>query len=147
MGSEHYRVESYRSHESVGHLVKRAHVRCAAEIEPALAGRGLTHVQFGILIALRDRIALGPRDLISKLSHDSGALSRVLDQLESKGWVHRHRSAHDRRTVDLSLTDAGQAAVEGALPVIVQTLNGALSRFTRPEVEEFVRLLQKFVEE
>jgi hypothetical protein len=37
--------------------------------------------------------------------------------------------------------------MKGALPVIVHTLNGALSRFTRREVEEFVRLLQKFVAE
>lgn len=70
-----------------------------------------------------------------------------LTSLNRRDGSTRHRSAHDRRTVDLSLTDAGQAAVEGALPVIVHTLNGALSRFTRPEVEEFVRLLQKFVEE
>ncbi|MDB5974989.1 MAG: marR [Nevskia sp.] len=143
---EHYSVDGYQSYRSVGHLVRRAHVRCVNELGPALAILGLTHVQLGILISLRDRVAQSPKDLRSQMSHDSGALSRALDQLETRGWVRRHRRATDRRSVELQLTDAGQAMVEGALPILVGKLNSALRRFTRQEVGEFVRLLQKFIE-
>jgi DNA-binding MarR family transcriptional regulator len=45
--------------------------------------------------------------------------------------------------VDLKLTDAGRAAVESLIPLVVDKLNLALADFTTEEANEFLRLLLK----
>jgi len=67
-------------------------------------------------MSVRDGIALNPKDICIQLRHDSGALTRVLDQLESRGLVLRQRSAEDRRAIELHLTAVrrGSAARGGA---------------------------------
>ncbi len=43
--------------------------------------------------------------LARDMAHDKGAMTRMMDTLEAKGWVERTRSADARRVVHLSLTD------------------------------------------
>jgi DNA-binding MarR family transcriptional regulator len=100
-------------------------------------------VQYVILSWLRDGIALNPKDFCSQFRHDSGALTRVIDQLAERGFVERMRGDRDRRKVDLKLTDAGRAAVESLIPLVVGKLNLALADFSSEEVSEFFRLLIK----
>jgi DNA-binding MarR family transcriptional regulator len=145
MSEPYYDSATYAVRNSVGYLIKRAHSLCLDALEPGLASLDLTYVQFGVLMAVRDEIALTPRDLCWTLRHDSGAMTRVLDQLETRGLIERRRSAEDRRAVDVQLTAAGLAKVEEVVPLVVDRLNGALAEFTHAEVEELLRLLIKLV--
>jgi DNA-binding MarR family transcriptional regulator len=76
--------------------------------------------------------------------HNSGALTRVIDQLEEKGFIERLRRDRDRRKVELQLTDAGRKVIGELVPLVVQTLNQALQDFSSDEVSELIRLLTKF---
>jgi DNA-binding MarR family transcriptional regulator len=146
MHRQHYKPETYTARKSVGYLVKRAHIMCRNALEAALEKNGLTYMQWVALMYMRDGLALNPRDLCADFRIDSGALTRLIDQLEERGWVERQRSREDRRTVELRLTDAGQRAVEAQLPLVVDCLNCALRNFTRTEVNDLTRLLIKLIE-
>ena len=145
MSKQYYHAESYDTRGSVGYLVKRAHGLCLDTLEPELARHGLTFTQYAVLMSVRDGIALNAKDLCVQLRHDSGALTRVLDQLESRGLVERRRSAEDRRAIDLHLTEAGEAAIRAVLPVVVDRINRALKHFSHAEIEELLRLLNKLI--
>src|ERR1700680_128988 len=106
---QHYRTETYKARGSVGYLIKRAHSLLIDHLATAVAGSDLTFTQWVVLMYLRDGLAINATDLCSQLRHDSGALTRVIDQLESRGLVHRERSREDRREVQLRLTDTGLA--------------------------------------
>jgi DNA-binding MarR family transcriptional regulator len=145
MSKQYYHADSYTTRKSVGYLVKRAHGMNLDALEPELARHGLTFTQYAILMSVRDGIALNPKDICIQLRHDSGALTRVLDQLESRGLVERHRSAEDRRAIELHLTAAGEDALRVVVPLVVDRLNQALRHFTRTETDELLRLLDKLI--
>lgn len=145
MLKQYYQTESYTTHNSVGYLVKRAHGLNLDALEPELAEHGLTFTQYAILMSIRDGIALNPKNLCVQLRHDSGALTRVLDQLEARGLVERHRSAGDRRAIELRLTKAGEESLRVVVPLVVARLNLALQDFSPTEVDELLRLLNKLI--
>jgi len=143
MSKPHYRAESYKARSSIGYLVKRAHALMLDNLEPAFAEQGFTFIQWVVLMYLRDGIAVNAKDICVEFRHDSGALTRVIDQLAERGLVERVRGLADRRKVDLHLTVAGRAAVESLIPTVVDKLNIALGDFSSAEVHEFSRLLAK----
>jgi DNA-binding MarR family transcriptional regulator len=143
MSKQHYHVSTYRAQSSIGYLVKRAHSLMLDVMEPLLEERGFTFVQYVILSWLRDGIAVNPKDICFQYRHNSGALTRVIDQLAQRGFLERIRRDRDRRKVELQLTPAGREAVERLIPLVVEKLNLALGDFTTAEVQEFQRLLIK----
>ncbi len=143
MSKQHYKVSGYRAQTSIGYILKRAHSLMMDVMEPELERRGYSFVQHVIMAWLRDGIAVNPKDFCAQYRHDSGALTRVIDQLVARGLIERSRGERDRRTVELQLTKAGLAAVEGLLPCVVDKLNMALADFNAAEVRELMRLLLK----
>src|SRR6185437_4425384 len=143
MPTQHYQAQTYHARTSVGYLLKRAHSQLADKLEPALEANGFTFTQWVILMHLRDGLALNARVLCAQLRHDSGALTRVIDQLEARDLVSRERSRKDRREVQLQLTAAGRATVEAAIPAVVERLNLALEGFSAEELAALTRLLTK----
>jgi DNA-binding MarR family transcriptional regulator len=144
MSKQHYNVSTYRAQESVGYLIKRAHSLMLDIMEPVLEERGFTFIQYVILSWLRDGIAVNPKDICFQYRHNSGALTRVIDQLAERGLLERIRRDRDRRKVELQLTPAGHEAIAGLIPLVVEKLNLALADFSGAEFEEFLRLLVKF---
>ncbi len=143
MSKQHYQVSTYKAQNSVGYLVKRAHSLMLDVLEPMLEERGFSFIQYVILSWLRDGIAVNPKDICFQFRHDSGALTRVIDQLAERGLLERMRRDRDRRKVELQLTPAGLETVEGLIPLVVEKLNLALADFSSAEVQEFLRLLIK----
>jgi DNA-binding MarR family transcriptional regulator len=142
---QHYTADKYRARTSVGYLVKRANALVIEGLEPALAEQGFTFTQWVVMMHLRDGLAPNAKDLCVQLRHDSGAVTRILDQLEARGLLARERSLDDRREVKLQLTDSGHKMVESLIPMVVEKLNAVLSDFSSAEVTEMTRLLNKFI--
>jgi DNA-binding MarR family transcriptional regulator len=143
MSKQHYKVSTYKAQSSVGYLLKRASALIVDVMEPVFETQGFTFVQYQILAWLRDGIAVNPKDICAQFRHNSGALTRVIDQLAERGLLERARRDRDRRKVELELTPAGRAVVETLIPLVVEKLNDALADFSSAEVQEFKRLLLK----
>jgi DNA-binding MarR family transcriptional regulator len=143
MSKQHYQAATYRAQDSVGYLTKRAHSLVMDSLEPVFEARGFTFIQYVVLSWLRDGIAVNPKDICLQFRHDSGALTRVIDQLAERGLLERVRRDRDRRKVELQLTPAGRETIEGLIPLVVEKLNLALAEFSVAEVHELRRLLVK----
>lgn len=146
MPEQHYRPASYRARDSVGYLLRRVYTTMHERIEAAFAGHGFTLMQWIVLIYVRDGMARTASDLVREFRHDSGAMTRVIDQLERRGLLARKRSTRDRRVVDLSLTAAGRRTIEALLPVIVGQMNAALEPFSRAEFELLREMMQRMAD-
>src|SRR3981081_1311321 len=72
---------------------------------------------------LRDGIALHPKDILFPFRHNSGALTRVIDQLAERGLLERIRRDRDRRKVDLQLTAGGRETIQSLIPMVGEKLN------------------------
>ena len=145
MPQQHYSVASYAARRSIGYLCKRSHLLLVQRIEPALAARELTFTQYVVLLQLRDGGSLNASELGAMLCHDSGALTRVLDQLEARELIQRERSRKDRRSIQLRLTERGRGLIEEVLPGVVERLNSALGGLSRSDFTVLIRLLSKLL--
>lgn len=143
MSEQHYHAATYNSQNSIGYLIKRGQSMMMDVLERVFAERGFSFIHYVILTWVRDGIAVNPKDICIKYRHDSGALTRVIDQLEERGLLERVRRGSDRRKVELRLTDAGRKTVESLIPLVVDKLNLALVDFSGKEVAELKRLLIK----
>jgi DNA-binding MarR family transcriptional regulator len=146
MTVKHYDAKSFNAGRSIGYLLKMSHSMILDAQSAAFAGHDLSFVQWLILLKLREGVAITASDLCRQMRHDNGALTRLLDQLEERGFVERQRSDEDRRVVKLELTAAGRRKVAELLPLAVDTLNQATSTFTKTEFSELIRLLNKLVD-
>jgi DNA-binding MarR family transcriptional regulator len=143
MSKQHYQVSTYKAQLSIGYLVKRAHSLMLDIMEPVIEQRGFSFVQYVVMSALRDGIAMNPKVICMQFRHDSGALTRVIDQLAERGLLERVRRDKDRRKVELQLTPAGSETIESLIPLVVDKLNEVLTDFSKAEVQELLRLLVK----
>lgn len=62
-------------------------------------------------IARANRFSRNPAALANYLGSTRGTVSQTLIALEQKGFIARHPSARDRRSIDLALTPKGEAAL------------------------------------
>lgn len=84
---------------------------------PVLEPLGLTHPQYLVMLALWEKSPRSVSELGDALSLESATLSPLLKRLEQAGLVHRQRSAHDERTLEVTLTPHGLALRDKALEV------------------------------
>ena len=142
---QHYSADSFRLQDSIGYLIKRTKRLMHERIEAVFASQGITFQQWVVLMYLRDGLATTTVGLCQELRHDSGAMTRLIDQLDERGFIERRRQEADRRVVDLALTNAGRKMVESLIPLAVDTLNTALAGFTKAEVHQLQALLRKLI--
>jgi DNA-binding MarR family transcriptional regulator len=142
---KHYAASTFKARQSIGYLLKRAHGLLMERAEAAFENHDITFSQWVVLLRLRDGMGNTAAELCRGVGHDSGALTRMLDQLEARDLIERTRSKQDRRIVELSLTKKGHAMLDSLIPLTVDKLNDALQDFKATEFREFLRLLEKLI--
>ena len=143
MPKQYYSHKTFQLQDSIGYLMKRAFSAMADCVHGKFASQGCSFQQWLVLMHLREGRALTVADLSREMRHDSGAMTRVIDQLETRGWIDRRRTSEDRRVVELSLTPEGEAIAESLMPLLVNTLNVMLDDFSRDEVQQLQSLLRR----
>jgi DNA-binding MarR family transcriptional regulator len=141
-----YDPKTYKARDSVGYLVRRASNLMTTRVEAAFADHEITFAQWMVLMKLRDGLANTAAEIARDMCHDSGALTRVIDQLAQRGLIERTRGQEDRRTIALALTKEGLRTVNGLVPTVVGLLNMALVDFTHDEASTLTRLLNKLID-
>jgi DNA-binding MarR family transcriptional regulator len=112
------------------------------------ARHGLDVPSFDVLAALRRAGApyqLTPTALMRTALVTSGAITQRLDRLEEKGLITRERSEVDGRAVVVTLTGAGRAALDAALPDHLETERRLLEGLSEADRVQLAELLRRFL--
>ena len=142
----YYKVKTYKSRRGIGYLMKRAGKLANARIEELFIGdEEISFTQWIVLMNLRDKLNVTAGEIAQYMCHDSGALTRVIDQLEERKLLMRKRSKTDRRVVELALTQEGRAVTDHYLPRLVSLYNKVFEDFTREEADRSVELLTRLI--
>jgi len=97
---------------------------CAKEVvrryRPFLEKLNLTYTQYIAMMVFWEQKCVNVKELGEKLYLDSGTLTPMLKNLESKGFVRRFRATHDERVLLVEVTEAGEALREKATDIPVE---------------------------
>ena len=131
--------------QSVGYLIKLANQVVMKNLDAELRHYGLTAPQWVPLLVLSKGRANTVAGCARAIDVDTGTMTRMLDRLETKGFVTRNRSEEDRRVVKVELTKAGREIVKLIPPTVCAVLNSHLRGFSEEEFETFKDLLRRFL--
>ena len=141
----HYRGETYAIDDSYGYLIRRLQASLLRHIDRRFQLFDLTALQWSPLLLLAQKKGNTAAALARNLDIDTGAMTRMLDRLESKKLVQRTRSTGDRRVVHLELTREGQRVVQQVPFVLAEVLNLHLEGFAPAEMKQLMGFLRRMV--
>jgi DNA-binding MarR family transcriptional regulator len=107
---------------------------------------GLTMPQMITLLAIHDRGSCRMGALADATQQSGGTLTGIVDRLIDDGLVERVRSMNDRRVIEVTLTNHGEARVRQVLVARREDLEHILALFEEDEIDEFERLLGMFLQ-
>jgi DNA-binding MarR family transcriptional regulator len=140
--------EPYVLERQVGHLLRRAHQRHAALFQAMFADAtgaeaALTPMQWAALVTL-DALGEATQNALGRLTAmDPATTQGVVRRLIARGYVARAADPADRRTLKLTVTQAGRAAVAAALPAAEAISDATLAPLTAAERDIFLDLLKR----
>ncbi|MGI4732440.1 MAG: MarR family winged helix-turn-helix transcriptional regulator [Janthinobacterium lividum] len=138
-----YTESTFEPDCSIGYLVRRAHQLGGAALEPVFEDEGLSSLQWSALVSIWFKRGETAADLARFLGHDKGAMTRLVDTLEQRGWITRVRTSCDRRRIDLVLTPEGRDVTLRCRARVVVCWNEWLADWPRDEVQTLIDLLSK----
>lgn len=115
-------------------LMVRAGQAAMRAVDAELAPFGISVIQYAMLSRLAELADAGtatPGVLARAYGMDSGAMTRLLDRMESKRMLERSHEARDRRTIRLRLTEHGRSLLP-ALGAAVERAHSAMFRNVPP---------------
>jgi DNA-binding MarR family transcriptional regulator len=109
----------------------------------AKAGEALTPGEFGLLVLVDRNAGLSQMALARALGIDRSTLVPILDRLQERGLLMRHRSPTDGRTHALALTPAGEKALARFARLVRAHEKRIASQLSSAEIRLLIDLLEK----
>jgi DNA-binding MarR family transcriptional regulator len=111
-----------------------------------VASLEVTAAQFSILKIVLKGKANSACELCKFMDYDRGAMSRMIDRLESKNLIRRVALPHTRRTMALEVTAAGKAAFPKMEACLDRVVGRLLKGVTKTQVREAEKVLKRMLE-
>lgn len=117
-------------------------------MEKAYATYGISRGEFDVLATLRragEPYTLSPRELSATLMLTTGGMTGRLDKLERAGLLRRSPDPHDRRGLQVTLTEKGLALIDEAVGSGLAAQTAALSGLDAEQAGQLAGLLRKLL--
>ena len=129
----------------LGYLLKHAYLRLTEASAPALAPFGIDGRELAVLAVLAAEYPLSQLEAAGRLGVDRTTMVALIDALEAKGLVERHRSPQDRRKNTVQLTPTGQDCLRRAEHAREEMERQFLAPLSPSDANQLVRALQTLV--
>lgn len=124
-------------------LLLRARERVMGPIRAMLSDAGVTEQQWRVLRVLDE---FGPLEA-TRISEAAclllPSLTRILQKLEAKGLVRRHRDADDKRKQIIEITDSGRHLIVANRDTSAAILQGVRDDMGNDDYERLIELLNR----
>ncbi len=131
----------YHLEEQIGFKLRLANQRHLEIFNSELPE--LTPRQFAVMAKLLDEGTLSQNHLGRLVAMDAATTKGVVDRLARKGFIAASPSPTDRRRVEISLTEAGEAQVRAAIPVAARISARTTRNLNPRELSRLLALLDK----
>lgn len=129
-------------------LVRAANNAYEAILDESLAGAGITHHRWRVLLRIwqaeeMGQPAVNPTELSRAQQVSRNTISDHLRSLEEAGLIVRELNPDDRRQFKIGLTEAGRAIVRNCTPIQVRFLNQLVAGIEDAEIDQLMLLLER----
>jgi DNA-binding MarR family transcriptional regulator len=130
---------------SVGFLLRLAQLRSFETFRERLGEIGLHPGAFSVLVLIAENPGVRQGAVADRLMIKRAHMTKLVRALEEDGLVLRLIPDHDRRSVELTLTEAGRAYLDEFAPDVTASEKEAARALSDAETAELVRLLRKYL--
>ena len=127
----------------VGYFARRFQIWIFQDLIRRLATAEIRISHYSVLAIIEANPGLAQSEVAEAVGIEPARLVRVLDELERRGWIQRMRSATDRRSHALFLTQEGQKAFAHVKDLARQHETQAIERLGATKYESLMRLLKE----
>jgi len=119
------------------------HAWVKSELQDFFSEFGLTGQQFNVLRILKGaKKAISTSEIRERLIEKMSDTSRMVDRLETKGLVEKHRCDSDKRLVDVNITEQGLKLLQ-TVSKSQKSLNAIVGKLSNKEAIQLSNLLDK----
>jgi len=118
--------------ELLGYALKRAQLKVFEDFLRCVSSLQLTPVQFSVLLLMENNPGRNQTEIANTLGILRPNFVAMLDVLESRELCVRVRSAHDRRSHNLMLTDKGRTTLARAKKLVATKHEARLNELLGP---------------
>ncbi len=129
--------------EQLTYLVYVMQKRMRRRMARALEKYDVTLEQFVVLYNLVNEDGINQKTLSSRVDKDQATLARILDILESRGYVERRTTEKDRRAFLVYVTDAGREKVRETARRLGTVHQEIIDGIPGGKVDEFINLIKQ----
>ncbi|MCR2806438.1 MarR family winged helix-turn-helix transcriptional regulator [Paenibacillus soyae] len=128
---------------SIGFWMGIAYRKLSALLQQRLKAYGLTPEQWSVLYTIQVSEGLIQKDIAERTHKDKPTTTRILDQLEDKGFIVKSVGENDRRAFVVHATEKGRHVIRETASVERSVSEEVRSIMTAEEYDVFVELLQR----
>ncbi|MGH8218849.1 MAG: MarR family winged helix-turn-helix transcriptional regulator [Steroidobacteraceae bacterium] len=130
-----------------GFLIRRLQQIQVAAFLSECSESDITPVQWGILTIVSENPGVGQIEISEELGLDRSNVANVVERLTKRGLLRQKLSSKDRRKKYITLTKAGERAVEHVEAGALRAQRKIFRPLSGSELEIFVNLLTRLVKE
>jgi DNA-binding MarR family transcriptional regulator len=136
-------LDVFHMDESLGFIIHHLDLRLKLGLHKAFKAKGIniTAEQWGILNCLWEEEGIHQSAIAERIAKDRHSITRMLNRLESNGFVMRVPADGDKRRLNVHLTDSGRGLKEILIPIVLVFLKKAFAGLTPKEISEVIRTL------
>lgn len=135
--------EKYIIKQSFGYYFNLIFLHLKRSMEEKLKPYDLTHLQFSILMNIHKNNLSTQKEILQYTHGDEAGITRLIDRLESKGYLKRVQSETDKRKKKIILTETGVKLIDEATQCAIDYNNELAKNLEPNESKELLRLLKK----
>ncbi|GGH37927.1 MarR family winged helix-turn-helix transcriptional regulator [Paenibacillus segetis] len=106
--------------DSLGYVITNTGRKLTQQLTLKFQPFGITSEQWAVLHWLTEEDGITQRELSRRTEKDPTNVTRILDQLEKKGWILRGANGEDRRSFLIFVTESGRELSQELLPIEAQ---------------------------
>jgi len=130
------KIETFSLDESLGFWLYRSHIQVSAALRQTFqdAGYDLTPEQWAVLLRLREQEGLNQSQLGEKTFKDRHNITRILKQLDKRGYIEKLHDEKDKRAFHVYLAPAGRSILKELKPIVLKHRNRVCKGFRKDDL-------------
>ena len=132
-----------KHYESLGYLVSHLNIDLQNALDEQLKRYQLDIKLWPVLFALWQEEGITQTELSKRCDVANYTMTRLLDQLQTQGLIHRHQEADNRRAFQIFLTDIGKALEQDLIREAERVNDNFLVNLSEDEQASFILMLNK----